>query len=362
MGKTEFTNIEKYIRTRDLKNLKPVAKYIEMKFPARIHITLIDANRFISERGTGGIGFAVQMDNIMTISLADEDCQNAPKESTPLISHITSITKKILGYEQGIQVNFHNHPFFRPHTGVGYSTAILTSCTYGLNMLFGAPLNTEEIRDLVIHNYVEVLEGKLSKETEAATVTTGVGGFLTLKGGFVIVGGDFRIIYNSKFFPSYFVSLIDPGVVRIPGEQATASAMQKILREDEAFRYHKAYLILMDLIPALYSEDFETIGDIIWRLQFGGNNLLEGEKYEDGGKRISEVMHALRFSQKPRPIVSISAEGPIICAISKNIDIIHKVCDELNLRSFVTQVDNEGLKVMKKGNSLRNPLMSSDNK
>ena len=194
----------------------------------------------------------------------------------------------------------------------------------------------------------KLTHGKLSKVTEAATVTTGVGGFLTLKGGFVIVGGDFKIIYNRKIFPSYYVSLVDPGVVRIPDEQATASVMQKILIEDEAFRYHKAYLILMDLIPALYSEDFETIADIIWRFQFGGNNLLEGEKYEDGGKRISEIMYALRVSQKPRPMVGISAEGPIIYAISKNIDIIHKVCHELNLRSFETRVDNEGLKIIKK--------------
>jgi len=348
MKNTKFPNRENHISTRNLKKLKPVAKYIEMKFPARIHVTLIDANRFISETGTGGIGFAVQMDNVMSISLGDEDYQNCPKESIPLILHITSIMKNFFEYKGGIQVNFYNHPFFRPHSGVGYSTAILTSCAYGLNMLFGSPLSREEVRDLIIHDYTEVLHGKLSKATKAATVTTGVGGFLTLKGGFVIVGGDFKIIYNRKIFSSYSVLLVDPGVVRIPDEQVTASAMQKILREDEAFRYHKAYLILMDLIPALYSEDFETIGNIIWRFQFGGNNLLEGEKYEDGGKRISEVMYALRLSQEPRPIVGISAEGPIIYAVSKNIDIIHKVCEELNLRSFKTRVDNEGLKIIKK--------------
>jgi len=253
--------------------------------------------------------------------------------------------KEIFDYKGGIQVNLHSHPFFRPHIGVGYSTTILTSCAYGLNVIFNSPLSKEEIQNLVIRNYTEVLHGKLSKATESATVTTGAGAFLTLNGGFVIVGGDFKIIYSKRLFPSYAVSLIDPGIVRIPNEQVIASAMKKILREDEAFRYYKAYLILMNLIPALCSEDFETIGDIIWRFQFGGNNLLEGEKYEDGGKRISEIMYALRFSQKPRPIVGISAEGPIIYAISKNNDIIQKVCDGLNLRLFKTWIDNEGLKI-----------------
>jgi len=331
-----------------MKKIRPVLEYVEIKFPARVHITLIDANRFVSGKGAGGLGFAVQMDNAISISLADKDYQNAPKECIPLLVYLTSVMKKIFDYKRGIQINFHGHPFFRPHSGVGYSTAILTSCAYGLNMLFGSPLSTEEIRNLVIHNYVEVLHGKLSKATEAGTVTTGLGAFLTLKGGFVIVGGDYKIIYHGKFFPSYSVLLLDPGIVRIPDELATASAMQKILREDEAFRYYKAYLILMDLIPALYSEDFETIGDIIWRFQFGGNNLLEGEKYKDGGKRISEIMSALRFSQKPRPIVGISAEGPIIYAINKNIDALQKVCNELNLQSFKTRINNEGLEVINK--------------
>jgi beta-RFAP synthase len=333
------------ILTRGLKKrIQPVREHVEIRFPARVHITLIDSNRFdFGKPGAGGMGFALRMDNRMDVFLTDEDYQDAPDESVPLIAHITALMKKVFDYRGGIGVKLHTHEFFRPHKGLGYTTTILTSCAWGLNGIFGLPLSIEEVRDLVAHNYAEVSGGRLIRGME-----TGVGTHLALRGGFVVVGGDLSVIYARRFFPSYQVILVDPGAVRMPHKEAeNVSIMEKIFKEDEAFRYHKSYLVLMDLIPALYRENFETIGDIIWRFQFGGNNLLEGEKYKDGGRRLVDVMHALRLGQKPRPIVSISAVGPIMFAVSKNVGNLEKVCDELGVRFFTTQVDNEGLKLLK---------------
>jgi len=213
----------------------------------------------------------------------------------------------------------------------------------------GSPLSLEEVRRVVGSHYVEVLRGELVRESESGAVSTGVGSFLTIMGGLVIVGGNFTVLYSKKTLEGYHVALIDPGVKRLPYEQGTLPAMKKILKEDEAFRYHKSYLILMRLIPALDSEDFEAVGNIIWRFQFGGNNLVEPEKYEDGGKRILDVMHTVRFSQKKKPIVGITAEGPIIFAISHDVDGLQRACDKLGVSALITKVDNNGLKITSKG-------------
>jgi beta-RFAP synthase len=327
------------------KKAKPVVERIKFMFPARVHITLIDSNRLdFGKPGGGGLGFGVQMDNWMEVSLSQEDYQDSTEDSQPLIAHMTFVMKKILNHQGGIQIKLNTRKFLQPHKGLGSTTAILTACAQGINMLFGSPLTTEEIREIVAYNFVEVCDGKLAKGME-----TGVGTYLILKGGFVIVGGDLKVIYRRRFFPSYNVVLVDPGLTRFQHkEPENIPEFKRVQEEDQAFRYQKVYLLVMDLIPALYSNDFEKIGNIIWRFQWGGNNLLEFEKYPNRGKRILDIMHELRYCCQPKPIVGITSLGPMIFAICKNPDSILKTCECFNAKTFVTKMDNEGLKVLEK--------------
>ena len=346
MRKINFFLPEDEIITKGFdKKAKPVMDRIRFTFPARVHITLIDSNRLdFGKPGGGGLGFAVQMDNWMEVSLSREDYQDSTRDSQLLLSHMTLIMKKILNYQGGIRINLTLNPFLQPHKGLGSTTAILTACAQGINMLFGSPLTTEEIREIVAYNYVEVCDGKLAKGME-----TGVGTYLILKGGFVIVGGDLKVIYGRRFFPFYNVVLVDPGLTRFPHkEPENIPEFRKVQEEDQAFRYQKAYLLIMELIPALYSDNFEKIGNIIWRFQWGGNNLLEFEKYPDRGKRILNIMHELRYCCQPKPIVGITSLGPVIFAICENPESILKTCEGLNAKTFVTKIDNEGLKVLEK--------------
>ena len=64
------------------KKAKPVMDRIRFTFPARVHITLIDSNRLdFGKPGGGGLGFAVQMDNWMEVSLSREDYQDSTGSS-----------------------------------------------------------------------------------------------------------------------------------------------------------------------------------------------------------------------------------------------------------------------------------------
>lgn len=344
MGRVKPFSPGSCIRTIHLtRKTKPVLHKVEIKFPSRVHITLIDSNRFaFGKPGAGGMGFAIEMDNRMRISLSDKNRQDSSKNSKPLLAHMTYVMKKILNYEEGVYVHLHTDDFLRPHIGLGYTPTILTACAQGINLLFGSPLSGEEIRMLVAYNYAEEHNGKLIRGHE-----TGVGAHLLLNGGFVIVGGDLKVIYSREFLPSFHVTLIDPGSIQIPHEESEyVPVFKRIQKEDQAFRYHKAYLILMDLIPALYSNNVEAIGDIMWRFQFGGNNLFELEKYPDRGRHILEVMHAVRFGCKQNPIVGLSSVGPIIYAITKDVGAVYNICEPLNVKLFVTKVDNEGVKML----------------
>ncbi len=332
-----------HIIERNLKRKAvPKFKIAKIKFPGRIHITLIDSNRFdFGEPGAGGMGFSFLMNNEIFISLSDQDSQDVKEEFCPILKHLTYVMKKILCYPKGINVKLNIDKFFKSHKGLGTTTTISTAFVQGINSLFGYPLNHKEVREIISYNYAEEKNGKIIRGTE-----TGVGPFLILTGGFVIVAGNMNVIYSREFFPQHKLILVDPGSVQVSHKESEfIPIMDKIQYEDLAFRYHKSYMILMDLIPALYEDDFNKIGDILWRFQFGGNNLFELEKYPDNGKYILEVMFSLRFGINPKPIVGLSSVGPIIYVITKKVENVKEICRKLDLNFYTTDINNKGIDI-----------------
>lgn len=337
-----FFNPGENIDTNNINlNATPIMDNIKLSFPCRAHITLMDSNLFdLGKAGAGGLGFAIKMSNELEISISENDKFEAMGDAPPLLSHITSIMKKIFNYNCGFSINIKTDNFFQSHKGLGSTVAILTTCSKAINMLFGSPLSDEQLRQIIANNYSEVCEGKLAKGME-----TGVGTALILNGGFVIVSDHLKIVLQKKVFPDYRVVLLDLGLKRFAHkEPENMPEFIRVQLEDQSFRYHKAYLTLLKLIPALHDENFETISEIIWRFQFGGNNLLEFEKYPCGAKEIIEIMNKLRYCSNPRPAVGLSSLGPIVYAFYPNDEKIDNFISKLPLRSYFSEIDNEGIK------------------
>lgn len=338
-----FTPGEQIIIEGDTRRITPVIRRVKLTFPARVHITLLDANRFdVGQPGAGGLGFAVRMQNLMQVSLADRDQQENAGDYQLVLAHITLVMKKLLGFDGGIRVTLECDPGLRLHSGLGSTVSVMSACVQGINILFGRPFGTDELRRLVGHNYVEACRGKLVRGTE-----TGVGSYLVLNGGFVVVTTELRVVYSGPFLPAHSIALVFPHVMRFSHQEPQdLSELERIKKEDLAFRYHKAYVVLMDLIPALYRQDVVVIGDILWRLQFGGNNLLEFEKYPGGGQTILATMQFLRYGLQPKPIVGISSLGPAVFAVYQDEGALRALCSRCNAEYFLTGVDNNGLQVL----------------
>jgi beta-ribofuranosylaminobenzene 5'-phosphate synthase len=102
--------------------------------------------------------------------------------------------------------------------------------------------------------------------------------------------------------------------------------MNKARLLDYRDRELKAYLVLMDLIPALERDELARMGNVIWEIDFRGSKRAEVEHHSF---RIYQYMSSLRDAGLE--FVGMSSVGPSIAIITERS------------REDVLKIDNEGL-------------------
>ena len=97
--------------------LKPAKGRITVKAPARIHLTVLDMNRFAPDYpGGGGIGFAIQC-----YCTAEVECTKKSVEidynRSSIIENFVAVFKKTVGYKGGFKIKATDHQ--HKHVGLG---------------------------------------------------------------------------------------------------------------------------------------------------------------------------------------------------------------------------------------------------
>ena len=315
----------------------PLSGKVKVTTPGRIHLTVLDMNRFAPNRpGGGGMGFALQI-----YCSAEVEC--TPREieidysREPIIRHFVEVFRRTVRYKGGFRIVVQDHQ--KKHVGLGSTGSVLLALGHAMNTALGSPLNSEQIRLLIGHNYVE--------ETEDGRVTsgfeTGVGPAAATYGGMVITGDELALVYRHRFAEdkNVFVT-IPPTTVSSAGRSEFDLLMNRARNLDYQDRELKAYLMLMDLIPALERDDLKKIGDIVWEIEFRGSKRAEVEHH---GFEIYSYMSILRAAGLE--FVGMSSVGPSIAIVTERsreevVDIIKPLGLEIALE---TRVDNEGLKI-----------------
>ena len=324
------------------KEREPVQNEIEVQFPGRIHTVVFDCNRFsIGSPGGGGIGFAVKLPNRLRVEISNEDSINGPADTIPLQKHIVALMRSLLDRSLHVKTALSLVPLVSQHMGFGSTTAVMTSLMESINRMHDSPLSSDQIRSLVAANFAETYGDMLCRGLE-----TGVGTYVILNGGMVIMSDKIKVAFSCKFLPDYEVFLIDPDTKRPDHEGSEdLSLLKRSFEEDYLFRYQKTYMTLMDFIPAVYDNDVKKMGDIIWRFQLGGDNLPLLQNYECQGADLYFKMAKLRDNDIP--IVGFSSVGPTVYAITKNPNAVINVCKEFGMKFFQTTIDNDGIATIK---------------
>ncbi len=84
--------------------LKPVKGTVVVTAPARIHLTVLDMNRFAPGKpGGGGVGFAVQVYCTAEVSCIPDKVE-INYDRAPVLRHHVEVFKKAVGYQGGFRI------------------------------------------------------------------------------------------------------------------------------------------------------------------------------------------------------------------------------------------------------------------
>jgi predicted sugar kinase len=309
--------------------LKPVKGRVFVKAPARIHLSVLDMNRFAPDHaGGGGIGFAIQC-----YCTAEVECTKKglviDYNRADIVENFVAVFSKAVGYTGGFKIKATDHE--RKHVGLGSTSTVMIAVATALNEAVGSPLTNAELRQLIGHNYVE----ETAEGTIAFGFETGVGP--------AVMGDELVLVYHHTFAEGMNVFIVVPPTdISSAGTKEFDLLMNRARSLDYRDRELKAYLFMMDFIPALEHGDIKKIGDVVWEIEFRGSKRAEVEHHS---YRIYQYMSMLR--EAGLEFVGMSSVGPSIAIVTeKDRKTIQKILKPIGLEiAIVTKVDNKGMMV-----------------
>lgn len=317
------------------KPITPSLDVVTVRAPGRIHLTVLDMNRFApGHPGGGGIGFAIQVYAQVRVRCIQEGFRIMYSRSA-IIRHFLEVFCTTVGYSGGFEVDAADHDY--KHVGLGSTSTILTALAAAVNRALGDPLTLDDLRQLIGNNYVEETEdGKIAYGFE-----TGVGPAVSSRGGMAILGDSLTVIHQHVFAEGKNVHIvIPPSSISSAGEEEFALLMNKARTLDYRDREQKAYCILMDFVPALDRGDLVKMGEVMWEIEFRGSKRAEIEHHSF---ELYQYMNRLR--KAGLEFVCMSSVGPSIAIITeKSAGDISSLLDEMELKIAIsTSVDNTGI-------------------
>lgn len=322
---------------RGLCELRPFAGAIRVQAPSRIHLTVLDMNRFAPEHpGGGGLGFAIAVPTTVRAR-----CIEGPDQiryaREPVLRHFLAVFRAATGYEGGFSLEADQHAY--PHVGLGSTSTVLIATAHALNAAVGSPLSDDQLRLLIGHNFAEeTATGEIAFGFE-----TGVGPAVSTYGGMVVMGDGLTLAYQHPFAEGFTVFIIMPSSdISSAGTKEFDLLMNRGRSLDYQDRELKAYMMLMDLIPALEAGDVKKAGDVLWEIEFRGSKRAEIEHHSFA---IYTYMNRLR--EAGFEFVGMSSVGPSIAVITRRTrEELEKAIAPIGLEIAIeTTVDNEGLQL-----------------
>ncbi|AIQ51301.1 GHMP family kinase ATP-binding protein [Paenibacillus sp. FSL R7-0331] len=332
---------------------RPRLRKVTIRYPSRLNAMAIDPSGIVENHNMkykpGEIIFSVALFIEIEVGLLEQDeiRFDGDTERISVVKHVCQIMKKALGYKGGFDVRMRSAHSYR-HCGLGSTGAMQSGIAASINSLFGNPIEAKDLVKYLAQNYGEEID---SNEDYLMPVQC-IGGSAAsglYSGGVLVIAGENTVIAHRDIDERYEV------ILGIPRDFEMTDSKQQFEKEQEnlhKFRQsgqtHKheiAYNVLHHFLPAVYSGDLRTMGDVIYDYRFDKGSIHNCSYTYPGLIELSDNLSYLKREGHVE-VLSISSVGPTFFAIAEQADECIRAFEQQHLEVIRTKINNEAFSIL----------------
>lgn len=358
--KTDFTPFKMGTVFNPLRNYsvktKPLYKKVSILYPSRLNAMALDPSKVAvnhnMQYSSGEIIFKVKIYKKVRIELLNNTNKIFISEHSrrkSLIMHSALIMRRALKIKNGLKIDVENENEIR-HAGLGSSSGLIASVACAINELYGRPVKREDLLQYLAQNHGEEIDGNNGSLSPVQCIGGSAAAGL-FEGGMVVLAGKSRVIASMKIGSEY------KAVIGIPRDFKELDAQTLLDREikifgkviecGRKFGNSIAYSFLHSVLPSMVEGNISEIGDFIFNYRYNMGSIAYCAYTYD--KLLSIAKRVAPLKQKGIvDVLSISSVGPAFFAITKNYKVCRKNFENANLKTYVTDIENDTYKIIKK--------------
>lgn len=332
---------ENIILNKTYNNIKIKNEIATVQVPARLHVSIMNPHKMILENlGGGGLGLGLDMNNIIKIEVikSNEDIIEHSKKA--VILHFLTLMRKLFNVNTHFKVTVKFDNAMKEHCGLASNATLSIAIMYGINYIFGNILTKTEIIEILDNNFAEEENGMLVRD-----ICTGIAHNTCCLGGFNIVSDNGKLIkkYDMPNNLKVFITKIDKkkNINNISNEKNIVDLLKEF---DKNSYLQRSYIILNNIIPDLDRGNIESLFKYNYQFQHFNDEVNVLDYYFINDIPVRTILKKIECI--PNVMAGLTTNAKYLFAITTEIDVVKKICEENNLLYAIYDINNSGVKII----------------
>jgi len=329
---------------------------VQLAAPSRINVNILDMTKLVPSGqeticDAGSISFGVELCSSVNLRLLDaDDIVVHGGSSARLLTYWLSLIKKLTDYQGGFDVRATSNTY--AHVGLGSTASLSCAVVKAANLALGEPFDERELVRLQANNYVE---SDPSRQVLLTGQSTGASGWVASRGGLCVVTSQNELAYHSPLPSECSVIIGIPELTDILGTDEgkgigcsdVEMGFLDTLRHYDRFNAAKmCYWTLMELIPAVASQNMRRFGDVVWDMVLTGSKGVPTILAHGTFKPIDCLLE-LRKTGAEACFVSSVGPSMVTLASDRYKDRVRAVYEEHGCQVLDLRFNNKGYDVQR---------------
>lgn len=271
-----------------------------------------------------------------------------------LVKHAYSLIKKVLNFEEGLEINVIDDDIPK-HCGFGSSSSTIAAVSAAINEMYNHPIDNNDLIKYLASNHGEEISDDNEDELKMVQCIGGGATNGLTEDGITIIAGKSTPICSMKYEGEIIIGIPENFEIKDANYlmKKEEENLWKFKQTGDKFSNIIAYNLLHKALPAMKNNSIKELADVVFEYRFNMGSIencsFVHENMIEEGKQLRKL-----YEKGLCDFLALSSVGPAYFVIVKDKDKKEKCIEKfkkIGMRVMETSICNEIYRVDKKENN-----------